>query len=73
MSGHQQTINIQNLYQMYQANTHSANDKCAALDSIQMGGQGQQMAQPTGFGAALQPQQQNKSFMPNPMMNMPQQ
>jgi len=71
MSGHQQTINIQNLYQMYQANTHSANDKFAALDSIQMGGQGQQMAQPTGFGAA--PQQQNKSFMPNPMMNMPQQ
>jgi len=56
---------------MYQANTHSANDKFAALDSIQMGGQGQQMAQPTGFGAA--PQQQNKSFMPNPMMNMPQQ
>lgn len=30
----QQTINIQNLYQMYQANPHSANDKYAALDNI---------------------------------------
>ena len=33
----QQTINIQNLYQMYQANPHSANDKYSALDNIQMG------------------------------------
>lgn len=35
----QQTINIQNLYQMYQANPHSANDKYAALDHIQIPGQ----------------------------------
>jgi len=40
----QQTINIQNLYQMYQANPHSANDKYSALDNIQMGGGPQQPA-----------------------------
>ena len=30
----QQTINIQNLYQMYNSNAHSANDKYSALDSM---------------------------------------
>ena len=34
----QQTINIQNLYQMYQANPHSANDKFAALDNVNIQG-----------------------------------
>ena len=33
-NSNQQTINIQNLYQMYQNNPHSANDKYSALDNI---------------------------------------
>lgn len=49
----QQTINIQNLYQMYQANPHSANDKYAALDGIQIGSSGQ----PVQNYNAFQPQQ----------------
>jgi len=40
----QQTINIQNLYQMYNANPHSANDKYSALDN---------MGQPPQFGANM--------------------
>ena len=42
----QQTINIQNLYQMYQANPHSANDKYSALDSIQIGNNQQAQNKP---------------------------
>lgn len=63
----QQTINIQNLYQMYQANPHSANDKYSALDNIQMGSAKPQQ-QPF---AASQPSEQ-KQFVPSPSYGMPQ-
>lgn len=55
----QQTINIQNLYQMYNSNAHSANDKYSALDSMVTGSNIQNQNNFGGFGQA-QPQNQQK-------------
>lgn len=61
----QQTINIQNLYQMYNANAHSANDKYSALDSMVPGGNMQnQNNMMGGFGQAQSQQQQKQPFQP---------
>jgi hypothetical protein len=67
----QQTINIQNLYQMYQANPHSPGDRFAALDSISFGGQ-QQQTPPSAFNPNVNQQSSSSNGQFMPMMGQSQ-